>query len=364
MGSHLFGKNILCIRLDNMGDVLMCSPAIHAIKDSIAGCSVTMLVSSTGKAIASLIDSIDRLITYDAPWMKQTQAKPDPNVTLSTVKLLKNLNFDSAIIFTTYSQSALPAALLCYLAGIRVRVGYCRENPYYLLTHWQAEEEPHQFIRHEVKRQIDLVDYYGCRTIEPRLRLSIKTPAACKISLITKNFQSKWYVLHAGASAPSRCYPVHSYAKVVNLMRHKGWQTILTGSENERDYVEQINNSSGNTCINLSGGLSVEELCALIARSPFLLSNNTCPVHIASAVGTPVVVLYALTNPQHCPWNVPSRVLFMETDCGFCYKSICPKGHHQCLDSISPENIVTAIHDLLKESPPVLHITNLFQQNP
>ncbi|HKT33550.1 MAG TPA: glycosyltransferase family 9 protein, partial [Nitrospira sp.] len=90
-----------------------------------------------------------------------------------------------------------------------------------------------------------------------------------------------------------------------------------------------------------------EELAALIARAPLLISNNTSAVHLASAVSTPVVDLYALTNPQHTPWRVPCKVLFEDVPCRFCYKSVCPEGHHRCLRGISPEAVVRAADDLL-----------------
>jgi ADP-heptose:LPS heptosyltransferase len=100
----------------------------------------------------------------------------------------------------------------------------------------------------------------------------------------------------------------------------------------------------------LAGRLSFEELAALIARAPLLVSNNTSAVHLASAVSTPVVDLYALTNPQHTPWRVPSRVLFEDVPCRFCYKSVCPEGHHRCLAGVPPEAVVAAVIDLLEQS--------------
>jgi ADP-heptose:LPS heptosyltransferase len=71
---------------------------------------------------------------------------------------------------------------------------------------------------------------------------------------------------------------------------------------------------------------------------------------VAAAVGTPVVVLYALTNPQHTPWRVRSRVLFQDVPCRFCFKSTCPAGHHACLAGVEPERVVEAVLELL---PPV-----------
>ena len=81
-----------------------------------------------------------------------------------------------------------------------------------------------------------------------------------------------------------------------------------------------------------------------------LISNNTSAVHVASAVSTPVVDLYALTNPQHIPWRIPCRVLFEDVPCRFCYKSVCPEGHHQCLRGVDPDAVVTAALDLLEET--------------
>jgi ADP-heptose:LPS heptosyltransferase len=99
--------------------------------------------------------------------------------------------------------------------------------------------------------------------------------------------------------------------------------------------------------------LTLEEFAALIAKAPLLISNNTSAVHVASAVLTPVVDLYALTNPQHTPWRVPCRVLFENVPCRFCYKSVCPEGHHQCLRGVSPESVVAAAIDLLERTPAI-----------
>jgi ADP-heptose:LPS heptosyltransferase len=88
----------------------------------------------------------------------------------------------------------------------------------------------------------------------------------------------------------------------------------------------------------------------LITRAPLLITNNTGPAHVAAAVATPVVVLYALTNPQHTPWCVPNRVLFHDVPCRLCYKSVCPFGHGDCLRLIEPEQVVHAAYDLLHET--------------
>jgi ADP-heptose:LPS heptosyltransferase len=100
----------------------------------------------------------------------------------------------------------------------------------------------------------------------------------------------------------------------------------------------------------LAGILDLPELAAAIEASPLLLANNTGPVHVAAAVKTPVVVLYALTNPQHTPWHVPSRVLSHDVPCKYCYRSVCPEQHHACLRSIEPEAVVSAVAELYDET--------------
>jgi ADP-heptose:LPS heptosyltransferase len=79
-----------------------------------------------------------------------------------------------------------------------------------------------------------------------------------------------------------------------------------------------------------------------------LVSNNSGPVHIAAALNTAVVDVYALTNPQHTPWQVPHRTLYHDVPCKFCYKSICPLEHHDCLRLIPPEAVVKATLELLE----------------
>src|SRR5439155_13131972 len=171
---------LLCVRLDSIGDVLMTTPAIRALKESRADRSITLLTSSAGAAIARLVPEIDDVVIYDAPWVKSPDARPIDD--LAIIEHLREQRFDAAVIFTVYSQSPLPAAYLCRLAGIALRLAHCRENPYELLTEWVREPEPDEFIRHEVQRQLDLVKAIGCTTNDERLSLVVPADALRRIS--------------------------------------------------------------------------------------------------------------------------------------------------------------------------------------
>ncbi|WP_315788827.1 lipopolysaccharide heptosyltransferase II [Fischerella sp. JS2] len=368
MTSWESAENILCIRLDTIGDVLMTTPAIRAVKLSHPRRRITLLTSSAGTAVASLVPEIDEVIVYDAPWLKATAPRLNSIPEYEMAQYLRSLKFDGAVIFTVYSQNPLPSAFVCYLADIPLRLAHCHENPYQLLTDWVKDPEPENFVRHEVQRQLDLVGTIGCNTDEKRLSLHVPEKALAVVDDILQKLgidqQRPLVVVHPGATAASRRYPPEKFALVVRtLVMEMGMQVIFTGTESEQELVAEIQrmiiaaDAIANLTDNLSaksasfhslvGCLKLSELAALLQLSSLLISNNTGPVHIAAAVGTPVVDLYALTNPQHTPWSIPHRVLFHDVPCKYCYKSICPEGHHQCLDLVTPESVVNAACELL-----------------
>jgi lipopolysaccharide heptosyltransferase II len=155
-------------------------------------------------------------------------------------------------------------------------------------------------------------------------------------------------VVHPGASAPSRRWPADRFAAVARrLYEEGGCKIVLTGSSGERELVESVRSAMDVPSHSLAGRLDLGELAALLARSDLLVANNTGPVHVAAAVGTPVVDLYALTNPQHTPWMVPCRVLSHDVACRWCYKSVCPEGHHRCLRLVDAGEAYQAACELL-----------------
>ena len=347
-------RNVLCVRLDALGDVLMTTPAIRALRESVPGRRITLLTSPGGAAIVPLVPEIDEVIAYGAPWVKATQARADSGADHVMIERLRGGRYDAAVIFTVYSQNPLPAVLLCYLADIPRRLAHCHENPYQLLTHWIPDPEPSALVRHEVRRQLDLVAAVGARTRNERLSLRVDPAAASRARHALRaagvDPGDRFVVIHPGASAPSRRYPPEAFTVVAReIVNRLGCPVVFTGSGGERDLVEGIRRSMGCASASLAGRLSLAEMAALLALAPVLVSNNTGPVHMAAAVGTPVVDLYALTNPQHAPWQVPSRVLFQDVPCRYCYKSVCPEQHHRCLRGVTPASVVEAVSEFLDE---------------
>jgi ADP-heptose:LPS heptosyltransferase len=160
-----------------------------------------------------------------------------------------------------------------------------------------------------------------------------------------------WILMHPGASAASRRYPPRHWAELLRMVHVQlGLPVVLTGDEGEQPLIADIRGQSGvptGHAHSLAGKLDLAQLAAVIELASVAVSNNTGPAHIAAAVGTPVVDLYALTNPQHTPWQVASRVLYHDVPCRYCYKSICPQGHHACLEQLASAEVMAAIRELL-----------------
>jgi lipopolysaccharide heptosyltransferase II len=346
-------RNVLCVRLDTIGDVLMTTPALRALSEQCDGRRLTLLTSRSGAVAGELVPEVDRVIAHDAPWMK-TAGAPSAWRDCALVERLRASRFDAAAIFTTYSQSPLPAATICHLAGIPRQLAHCREKPYGLISDWVAEPEPGLPTRHEVQRQLDLVATVGA-TGGTGAGLSLSVPPEATTAAMRAVRRAgigpgePWLLLHPGATASSRRYPPAHYVEAMRqLARETGRRVAISGVDGERPLVEEIAAGLGPIAAPLAGELSFPELCGLIAAAPLLICGNTGPAHVAAAVGTPLVVLYALTNPQHAPWQANARVLTNDVPCRWCLGSVCREGHHDCLAKIAPLEVAEAALDLLE----------------
>ncbi|QYF92236.1 glycosyltransferase family 9 protein [Massilia sp. PAMC28688] len=348
-------RHVLAVRLDSLGDVLMCTPALRAIKEASPKRSLTLLTSAGGAAGADFVPDIDAVLRYEAPWMKPPCAGLPHD--LRIIEAMRAERFDAAVIFTSYSQSPLPAAMLCRLAGIPLCLAHCRENAYHLISHRVPDAEPDQMVRHEVQRQLDLVASVGWQTHDSSLSFMVPRAAMVQAQALLASHgilpHMGYVLLHPGASAPSRRYPPHLWVELVNgLYERLQCPILLSGDAAERALVSAIAAQCRAGVIVLAGELNLGQLGAVIGMARVMVANNTGPAHMAAALGTPIVSLYALTNPQHTPWQVPSRVLFHDVHCRLCHKSVCPEGHQDCLAKVAPVRVIAAVEELLAQPLP------------
>ncbi|WP_202033665.1 glycosyltransferase family 9 protein [Massilia sp. Se16.2.3] len=252
-------RHLLCVRLDSLGDVLMCTPALRALRAQYPGRRLTLLTSPSGAALAPYLADVDTVLAYEAPWMKSSAPETREHH-LALVEALAAQRFDGAVIFTCYSQNALPAALLCQLAGIPLRAAYYREKPYQLLTDGISDPEPGTLVRHEVQRQLDLVRHLGAETADERLAFTPKREDVAKVHAQLRaagiDPAGRWFALHPGASAPARRYPQRHWSTLLHELQERiGCPLVLTGGAHELELIEGIARPAGARVYSFAGRL-------------------------------------------------------------------------------------------------------------
>jgi len=355
MGDWNHCKNILCIRADNMGDVIMSTPAFRALKETF-DCKITLLTSRTGALISEYLSQVDEVMAVDLPWVKY----PETDVSVDMIGLIKEIKdrqFDGVIIFTVYSQSALPAAMLAYMAGIARRLAYSRENPYELLTDWVPDHEPFESIRHQVERDLALVSQINAYTASDELSIIYKNEdylsAKNKLSLLIPESNS-WIILHPGVSEEKRKYPVEYWIQTGKMLSEKyRLPLFITGSKSEKELTDTIANGIGAYAFSLAGMLSIGEFIAIVEKAKCVISVNTSTIHIAAAMKTPQVVLYAETNPQHTPWKgvhklLPFSVLEHLQSKNVIIRYVSNQYYKQYIPCPTPQKIVMELDELLE----------------
>lgn len=355
--SYVFGaleteafQRVLLVRLDNLGDVLLTTPAFRAVRQALPEAHLALLAGPAGCEIGRLDPDIDETILYHAPNEDVYFRLPqDPGRELAAVEALRERNFDAAIIFTSYKQSALPAAYLCYLAGIPVRAAGSFEGPGSLLTHRHRYEETMPF-KHETLRGLELTRSLGFPSVEPEMTLFPRDEDEEGAARLLERHGVEHFVLvHPGASASSRAYPPERYREVVEgLAEQSGLPVLVTGGPDEENLTHRVAGSAG---IAAGGETSFGEFAALVRRAVVVVTNNTGTTHVASALKRPVVTVFAGTNPpeQWGPWRTPHRLITHPVPCAPCYKRVCPIGH-ECLTGITPGTVIGAALQLLHTS--------------
>jgi ADP-heptose:LPS heptosyltransferase len=351
-------RKVLLVRLDNLGDVLLMTPAFQAVKAALPSASLTLLASPIGAQVGALDPDIDEVIVYQAPWMDPWhKLLQDSRREQGMIAEIKARGFDGAIIFTSYHQSPLPAAYLCYLADIPLRVAASIDGPGSLLT--TRHKHPERMM-HEVERGLDLVGAIGIATDEQDLVLSVPDDAMRLVDDLLASHgvgtHHPLVVVHPGCSMPARTYPWEMYAEIINLLVEQlGAFVYVTGAEDERALVARVPGrvypENRRSTLALAGVLPFPAFCGLIKRADLTITNNTGPMHISAAVKTPVVALFALTNPpqQWGPWHVAHRQLYHDVPCRICYQRICPY-QHECLRLVTPQMVLDAATELLRET--------------
>jgi ADP-heptose:LPS heptosyltransferase len=338
----LEARNLLAVRLDNAGDVVMLGPALRAIKTTSPECQITLLASLAGAKAAPLLPWIDSVLVWRSIWQDLGHLPFDPGRENELIQLIAERSFDAAVIFTSFSQTPHAAGYVCYLAGIPLRAGESKEFGGGTLS-TELRDTPD--ATHQVDRNLQLVHALGFTHVDPALEIAIpdasRETVARRLWDVGISPDAPFALLHPGASAEARRYPAARFHRVAELLQARGWPLVVTGSERERDLLQIV--VGDNDAMPVFTDLSIQEFAALVARASTVICGNTLPLHLADATRTPVVALYSGTEliSQWGPRFAPSRVLQRATECMPCYRFTCPIGL-PCLD-FDPEEVVAAV---------------------
>jgi len=350
MNEWLAAKNIVAVRLDNIGDVAMLGPALRAVKETSPQARLTLLASPAGSTAAPLLPWIDDVITWRPIWQDVGGCMPfHPARERELINMLAERQFDAALIFTSFSQTPHTPGYVCYLAGIPLRAGESKEFGGSTLT-TELKGSPDDL--HQVERNLRLVEHLGFVARDRRLMLAIPEEARQAVPLLLERVgldpDAPFLLVHPGASAQARRYPVERFGIVAHLLTRRGWPILVTGTEREAVLLaELMQHAPDSRC--LVGGATLAEYAALVERAALVICNDTLPMHLADAVGTPEVVLFSGTDyeEQWRPRATAHRLLRRPTSCHPCYLFECPIGL-PCLD-IPPEEVVENCDAVLEE---------------
>lgn len=344
--------NILVIRPDNIGDVIMLGPALRAVKQTSPTARITLLASPGGAAAAPLLPWVDEVIPWRTLWQDLGNLPFEPEREAELVQILASHRFDAALIFTSFSQTPHVPGYVCYLAGIPLRAGDGKEFGGRTLS-TELRGAPDEL--HQVERNLRLVEALGFVVNDRQLEVWIAPQARVAVPHLLEQVgidASEPYVLfHPGASAQARRFPLERSGLVARGLTEQGWPVLVTGVEREADLVATVAAAAPQARV-LVGGTSLPEYAALIDHAELVICGNTLPLHLADALMTPVLALYSGTDleSQWRPRRTAARLLRQPTPCHPCYLFACPIGL-PCLD-IAPDVVVAAAVELLHSAQP------------
>ncbi len=331
----------LVVRLDSFGDVLLAGPAVRAV--AAHSSHVTMVCGPRGEDAARMLPGVDEVLVWEAPWEGFSPPSVEDADVADFIRRVREGAYDTALILTSFHQSPLPAALLLRMAHVG-RIGAdSRDHPGRLL------DVRHRRLpgRHEAEAALDTAAALGF-VPEPRDdgRLRVLPPP----DTVGLTGNGPYVVVHPGASAPARAWSPHRCAEAVAALADAGHRVIVTGGPAETALTKEV---SGTAARDLGGRTDPRSLAGVLRSADVVVSGNTGPAHLAAAVGTPVVSLFAPVVPAErwAPYGVSTIVLGdQQAACAGSRARYCPQPGHPCLDDVTATDVVLAVQKLLKES--------------
>ncbi len=333
-----------------IGDAIMTTPAIHALKRRFPEAAIHILARPWVLPVFSASPDVDTLIEYTV-----TRGLEGVKQRLKLARILGRAGYDAAVLL----PNSMDSALVIWLARIPNRLGYerdCRGMFLDLPVPVPADKAG----RHEVYYYLNLVDYLGRedgirmdrddeRTSLPRLRLVVPTQGRQGAERLLKEIGAQQggplVVFNPGAAyGPAKCWPVEGFKALGQALvsRLKECRIVVLGTAREKGTAGSICKAIGKNGYNFAGRTSLEEAMGIIELSDLLVTNDSGLMHVGAALSRPMVAIFGSTNPVTTgPWSKNSVIIRHELPCSPCLKRECPT-KFECMRSITPEEVLDA----------------------
>ncbi|HUF46898.1 MAG TPA: glycosyltransferase family 9 protein [Vicinamibacterales bacterium] len=342
---------VLLLRLERIGDLLMTLDAIALLRRLAPDAEVDLVVGSWNRELAALIPGLSRVETLDVPWLARDAAGMQWTHLVGHALGWRPRGYDLVINF----EPDIRSNLLARLSGATRRAGYWTGGGGALLSDAIAYE-PARHVRENADRLVrDAFGANGATEARTASRLAIPADARLRADAILPRVPARLIGVHPSGGRPSKQWHPDRFAESVRVLAERHGATIvLTGSAADRPLVDEVaRRLDPARYVDVAGRVDLVTLAAVLARLDLLVTGDTGPMHLAAAVGTPVVALFGPSNPvRYGPAGDGHEVLRIDLPCSPCGlvrlpPVRCRNRVPECLDGIGVDAVVAAAERVL-----------------
>jgi len=336
-------QRILLTRIDRIGDVVLTTPAIEAVRQKFPKAHIAMLVAKGNQRLVQGNPFLNEVLIYDKDKDQRSWWK-----TLLYGLKLRQHHFDLVVHFHSTNRMLW----VSWLAHIPIRIGWDRRLAW-ALTHPFVEHK-REGKRHEAEYNFELLEPLEIKILpDLHKHVHLHQSQEDKQSLIAKSpfhGQKPYAAFHVGASCPSRIWPAENFAKVASQLHHRhGFNIVLTGGGDCIASAKKVQSHLDFPCFDLTGKLSLGETISLLADAKLMVGNDSGPAHMGAALKCPVMSIFSRNDPGLSPtrWKpLGPGGFFIRKDvgCEVCLAHDCQIDFF-CLTEISPEETYDMIRD-------------------
>ncbi len=338
-------RRILISRTDRIGDVLLSTPVIKALREKFPQAYIAMLVAPYARDIVEGNPYLDEVIIYDKDGKHKSWWR-----SIKFAGRLKKKKFDLAVILHPSNR----LHLIAFLAGIPLRLGYNRKLGF--LVNLRKAHKKQEGRKHEAEYNLDLLSELGISGSPHDLFMPIRQESERYVEELFRkegiSQADKILAINPGASCPSKIWPVENFARVAEkLAGLHNFKILILGGPKEIHLADKVAHKIKGRVINLAGKTSVSQLASIFKRCRLFISNDSGPVHLASAVGVPVISIFGrnqagLSPRRWGPLGKRDKYLHKDVGCIQCLAHNCQK-EFACLKAITVEDVLKAAEDIL-----------------